>query len=65
MCRVFIFLVNVIDGNSADYFNRELNVQINVFDDFQELSWALYMMIIFAQDRILSNTFSFKSTLRS
>jgi hypothetical protein len=32
---------------------------------FQELSWALYMLIIFARDRVFSNCFSFKATLRS
>ena len=31
----------------------------------QELSWALYMLIIFARDRVFSNCFSFKATLRS
>ncbi|UJR35359.1 hypothetical protein I4U23_028116 [Adineta vaga] len=32
---------------------------------FKELSWAVYMLIIFARDRVFSNTFSFKATLRS
>ncbi|CAF0814063.1 unnamed protein product [Adineta steineri] len=32
---------------------------------FKELSWAVYMLIIFAQDRVFSNCFSFKATLRS
>jgi hypothetical protein len=31
----------------------------------KELSWAVYMLIIFAQDRVFSNCFSFKATLRS
>ncbi|CAF0762309.1 unnamed protein product [Rotaria sp. Silwood1] len=31
----------------------------------KELSWALYMLIIFARDRVFSNCFSFKATLRS
>lgn len=31
----------------------------------KELSWAVYMMIIFAKDRVVSNGFSFKSSLRS
>ncbi|CAF4865307.1 unnamed protein product, partial [Rotaria socialis] len=32
---------------------------------FKELSWAVYMLIIFARDRVLSNCFSFKAALRS
>ncbi|CAF4984027.1 unnamed protein product [Rotaria sp. Silwood1] len=32
---------------------------------YKELSWALYMLIIYALDRIISNCFSFKATLRS
>ncbi len=32
---------------------------------FQELSWAVYMLIIFARDRVSSNCFSFKASLRS
>ncbi|CAF4238218.1 unnamed protein product, partial [Rotaria sp. Silwood2] len=32
---------------------------------YKELSWAVYMLIIFAQDRVFSNCFSFKATLRS
>ncbi len=48
-----LFKVRFIrDINSFKYF-------------FQELSWAVYMLIIFARDRVFSNCFSFKSTLRS
>ncbi|CAF0780260.1 unnamed protein product [Adineta ricciae] len=32
---------------------------------FKELSWAVYMFIIFARDRVFSNTFSFRATIRS
>ncbi|CAF0965041.1 unnamed protein product [Rotaria magnacalcarata] len=32
---------------------------------FKELSWAVYMLMIFARDRVLSNCFSFKAVLRS
>ncbi|CAF4248511.1 unnamed protein product, partial [Rotaria sordida] len=32
---------------------------------YKELSWALYMLIIYARDRVTSNCFSFNSTLRS
>ncbi|CAF1379311.1 unnamed protein product, partial [Didymodactylos carnosus] len=32
---------------------------------FKELSWALYMLIIFAHDRIISNCFSIKASIRS
>ncbi|CAF4746596.1 unnamed protein product [Rotaria sp. Silwood1] len=32
---------------------------------YKELSWALYILIIYALDRIISNCFSFKATLRS
>ncbi|CAF0727699.1 unnamed protein product [Didymodactylos carnosus] len=32
---------------------------------YKELSWSLYLLIIFARDRILSNCFSLKAALRS
>ncbi|CAF4418918.1 unnamed protein product [Rotaria sp. Silwood2] len=32
---------------------------------YKELSWALYMLIMYALDRIVSNCFSFKAALRS
>ncbi|CAF4278016.1 unnamed protein product, partial [Rotaria sordida] len=32
---------------------------------YKELSWALYMLIIHARDRVTSNCFSFNATLRS
>ncbi|CAF1139101.1 unnamed protein product [Rotaria sordida] len=32
---------------------------------YKELSWALYMLIIYARDRVTSNCFSFNATLRS